>query len=102
MPRMPLTPVELSSAELPRARRGYSIEATQALLDRAADGREKERLISEALVAATRAADELREAGKREGEAAVEEARTRAQELLAAAEAEAREQAQTLVAEAKF
>ncbi len=130
---MPLTPVELSSAELPRARRGYSIEATQALLDRAAkelkasiserdqlrdevqrleselasaleqgaDGREKERLISEALVAATRAADELREAGKREGEAAVEEARTRAQELLAAAEAEAREQAQTLVEEAK-
>lgn len=131
--RMPLTPVELSSAELPRARRGYSIEATQALLDRAAnelkaalserdrlreevrrleselaaalergaDGREKERLISDALVAATRAADELREEGKREGEAAVVEARARAQELVAAAEAEASEQAQTLVEEAK-
>ena len=130
---MPLTPIELSSAELPRARRGYSIEATQALLDRAAkelkaaiserdqlrdevqrleselasaleqgaDGREKERLISEALVAATRAADELREEGKREGEAAVVEARTRAQEVLVVAEAEAKEQAQTLVEEAK-
>jgi cell division septum initiation protein DivIVA len=130
---MPLTPVELSSAELPRALRGYSIEATRALLDRAAnelkaaiserdglrdevqrleselaasrergaDGREKERLISEALVAATRTADQLREEGKRDGEAAVVEARTRAQELVAAAEAEAREKAHTLVEEAK-
>ncbi len=72
-----------------------------AALEQGADGREKERLISEALVAATRAADELREEGKREGEAAVVEARTRAQEVLVVAEAEAKEQAQTLVEEAK-
>ena len=67
-----------------------------------------ERLISEALISATRAAEELREKARREGEGAVADAKTRASEIVAAAEreseavrVEARKQVEAVLDEAK-
>jgi len=67
---------------------------------------DKERLISEALIAATRTAESLREQGKQEGERAVAEAKARAEEILALAQregeglkAEAEKEAQALLKE---
>ena len=115
-----LTAADLRAADLPRAFRGYDVEATHDLIDQAADElesalserdrlveevrrlktqitddrehgddvSEKERLISDALLAATRAAAELRDQGRRDVDEAIATAQTRAQEILEAAERE--------------
>jgi cell division septum initiation protein DivIVA len=135
-----LRPADLRSAELPRALRGYDVEATRNLLEEAANelkavvlkrdqlaeevGRleeqlaasahpavtegDQERAIGEALVAATRAAEELRAQAQHQAEEAIAEGHARAREIIAmtereseAAKAEAERQAQALVDKAK-
>src|SRR5207253_10844034 len=126
---MPLLPSDLRGAELPRAFRGYSIEATRELLEEAADelnaaiakrdrlaeefhrfqtehagappgqSVEPERAIGEALVAATRAAEELRELATRDAEQAVAEAKAAAQREAEALLDDARTEAERLRAE---
>ena len=137
---MPLEPADLRSAELPRAFRGYDIEATRQLLDAVATELnsaltkrdrlaqevqrfeeqlasssssedktgEQERLIGEALMAATRTAEELREQGRRDGQKVIAEAEVRAREILGeierdreAIEADAEKQVRALLDDAK-
>ncbi len=117
---MPLTPVEIRHVQLPRRLFGYEDEAVESLLDEIRESfesvwreradlreenerlevevaryREVELLLRNSLIAAERAADELRVQARREADVIVEEARVRALEITReAADERARVQAE--------